>query len=324
MRRRDFIKVVGSAVAWPLATRAQQPEMPVVGFLHTASPQPNVNLVSAFVKGLSETGYVESQNLRIEYRWANNDYKRLPELAADLIRRHVNVIACPAATQAALVAKAATAVIPVVFGTGGDPVELGLVTSLARPGGNVTGVSFMNVELAGKRLGLLTDLIPDLVGFVALVNPASDLTARVIKDATTAAAQLKHPIEIVNASSVDELDAVFANLGRGLAVMVSPDAFFTNRRSQIASLASHQAVPAIYYDRAFVESGGLVSYGTNLADMYRQTGNYTGRVLKGEKPSDLPVQAPTKYELAINLKTAKALGIDVPWQLQQLADQVVE
>ena len=324
MRRRDFIKVIGGTVAWPVAARAQQPTMSVVGFLHTASPEPNVKLVSAFVKGLSETGYVESQNLTIEYRWANNDYTRLPELVADLIRRRVNVIACPAATQAALVAKAATTIIPIVFGTGGDPVELGLVASLARPGGNVTGISFMNVELAGKRLGLLTELMPDVEGFVALVNPTSDLTARVVKDATTAASQLKRRIEIVNASSIDELDAAFANLGRGLAVMVSPDAFFTNRRSQITSLASRYAVPAIYYDRAFVESGGLMSYGTNLADMYRQTGNYTGRVLKGEKPSDLPVQEPTKYELAINLKTAKALGLDVPWQLQQLADDVIE
>jgi putative ABC transport system substrate-binding protein len=324
MRRRDFIKGIWGTVLWPAAARAQQPEMPVVGFLHTASPQPNVKLVSAFVKGLSETGYVESQNLTIEYRWANNDYNRLPELAADLIRRHVNVIACPAATQAALAAKAATRAIPVVFGTGGDPVELGLVASLARPGGNVTGVSFMNVELAGKRLGLLTDLIPNVAGFVTLVNPTSDLTARIIKDATTAAVSLKRPIEIVNAGSIEELDTAFANLGRGLAVMVGPDALFTNRRSQIASLASRHAVPAIYYDRAFVESGGLISYGTNLADMYRQTGNYTGRVLKGEKPADLPVQAPTKYELAINLKTAKALGIDVPWQLQQLADDVIE
>ena len=324
MRRRDFIKVIGGTAVWPLAARAERRERPLVGFLHTGSPQPLMKLVSAFVQGLSDTGYLEHQNVTIEYRWANNDYNRLPELAADLIRRHVNVIACPAATQAALAAKAATSIIPVVFGTGGDPVELGLVTSLARPGGNITGVNFMNLELAGKRLGLLHELVPDVDGFVAIVNPTSDLTARVIKDAITAARQLEHQIEIVNAGSIDELDSAFAKLRRGLAVMISPEAFFTNRRSQIVSLASRYALPAIYYDRAFVESGGLMSYGTNLADMYRQTGNYTGRVLKGEKPSDLPVQAPMRYELAINLNAAKALGLDVPWQFQQLADVVIE
>jgi putative ABC transport system substrate-binding protein len=325
MRRREFITLLGSAaVSWPVATQAQQPTMRVIGFLHAGSPEPN--LVAAFRKGLSETGYVEGQNVAIEFRWAEGQYDRLPEFAADLIHRGVAVIATPDSTPASLAAKAATTTIPIVFGTGGDPIALGLVTSLNRPGGNVTGYSMLNTQLAAKRLGFLHELVPGAAHFVALVNPNSQLTDPTIKDLQAGAATIGLQIEILSAGSDHEIDAAFASLAQkpGSTLIVTPDQFFVVRDAQIVALAARHAVPAIYPRREFPIAGGLMSYGPNFVDAYQQVGIYTGRILKGEKPADLPVQQSTKFELVINLKTAKALGLGVPLHLQQLADEVIE
>jgi putative tryptophan/tyrosine transport system substrate-binding protein len=326
MRRREFIALLGGAAAWPLAARAQQPAMPVIGFLHSGSPEPNVNRVAAFRKGLAEAGYVEGQNVAIEFRWAAGQDDRLPDLAADLIRRRVAVIATPASTPASLAAKAATTSIPIVFAVAADPVALGLVASLNRPGGNATGVSFLFVELLSKQLGMLRELVPSANRFVALVGPNSALSDAVVKDLQASASALGLPIEILRAGTGREIDAAFANLVQkpGAPLLVGPDPFFTSRRAQIVTLAARHALPAIYDVREFAEIGGLMSYGANVVSGYQLTGIYVARVLKGEKPADLPVVQPTKFELVVNLNTARALGIAIPNTLLALADEVIE
>jgi putative ABC transport system substrate-binding protein len=326
VKRRTFITLVGGAAGWPLAARAQQPAMPVIGYLHSSSPEANVNYVAAFRKGLSEAGFVEGQNVAIEFRWAAGQVDRLPELAADLVRRRVAVIATPANAPATLAAKAATSTIPIVFSIGDDPVRLNLVASLNRPGANATGVSFQTVELVAKRLGLLRELAPQATRFVALVNPNTVFTDTVVKDLQASARPIGLPLEILPAGTNSEIDAAFVNLAQkpGSALLTSPDAFFTSRRVQIVTLAARHGLPAIYNQREFAEIGGLASYGPSFPNVYQQTGIYTGRILKGEKPADLPVVQPTKFELVINLNTAKALGIAIPSTLLAIADEVIE
>ena len=325
--RRELIAAIGGAtVAWPLAARAQQPAMPVIGFLHSGSPEPIANRVAAFRKGLGEAGYVEGQNVAIQFRWAAGQDDRLPDLAADLIRQRVAVITTPGSTPAALAAKAATTTIPIVVLVGSDPVALGLVASLNRPGGNVTGVNVQLGELVAKRLGMLREVAPSANRFVALVNPNTAFTDAVVKELQTSASEVGLPIEILRASTGREIDAAFANLVQkpGGALLVGPDVVFVSRRTQIVTLAARHALLAIYGSRDFAEIGGLMSYGPDLAGAYHQTGVYVGRVLKGEKPADLPVVQPTKFELVINLNTARALGITVPDRLLATADEVIE
>jgi putative tryptophan/tyrosine transport system substrate-binding protein len=326
MKRRKFITLLGGAATWPLAALAQQAAIPVVGFLHSSSADTNVTLVSAFRKGLSEAGFMEGQNVAIEFRWAAGQVDRLPELASDLITRRVAVIATPASTPAALAAKATTTTIPIVFATGGDPVALGLVKSLNRPGDNATGISFQTMELVGKALSLLHELAPQAGRYVALVNPNFVLANAYVTTVQASAATLGLPFEILNASTVGEIDAAFANLAQrpGSALIISPDPFFTGRRTQLATLAARHAIPAIYGLREFPEGGGLISYGPSFPNVYQQTGMYTGRILKGEKPAELPVQQQTKFELVINLTTARTIGITVPPTLLALADEVIE
>jgi putative tryptophan/tyrosine transport system substrate-binding protein len=327
MKRREFIALVGGAAAsWPFAARAQQGAWPVIGFLHAGSPEPNRELVAAFRKGLGEAGYVEGQNVTVEYRWAAGQDDRLPELAADLVRRQVAVIAVPGTTQAAIAAKAATTVIPIVFFTGGDPVALGLVASLSRPGGNLTGSTTLNAEVGQKRLGLLRELVPAATHLAVLVNPRGPLTEGALKNLQAAAQQLGLQLEILYANSSGEIDAALEKFAQteGAARTVSADASFANRRSEIVALAAKYKVPATYSLREFVEVGGLMSYGPNFREQYQQVGVYSGRILKGEKAADLPVQQPTKFELVINLKTAKTLGLDIPAKLLSLADEVIE
>jgi putative ABC transport system substrate-binding protein len=326
IKRRQFFTLLGGAVALPLAARAQQPAMLVVGFLHSGSPEPNANRVAAFRKGLSEAGYVEGQNVAIEFRWATGRDDQLPDLAADLIRRRVAVIATLGSTPAALAAKAATTSIPIIFLVGSDPVALGLVDSLNRPGGNATGVNFQLAELVTKRLGILREIAPGSNRFVALVNPNTAFTDAVVKDLQSSGSALGLPIEILPASTGREIDAAFAKLVQkpGGALLVGPDAVFTNRRAQIVTLAARHAVAAIYGTRDFAEIGGLMSYGPDLVDAYQQSGIYVGRVLKGEKPAVLPVVQPTKFELVVNLNTARALSLTVPDRILALADEVIE
>jgi putative ABC transport system substrate-binding protein len=323
MKRRRFIASLGSAVAFPLAGRAQQ-SMPVVGFLQPTSRDANADRLHAFQQGLNASGYVEGQNLAIEYRFAENQVDRLPALAADLVRRQVAVItAMP--DPAARAAKAATSTIPIVFLTANDPVAAGLVSSLGRPGGNATGLANMNIELVAKRLGLLYDLVPGAARFAALVNP-NTFTSEAATEIRATAASLGKQIDVFTASTAPEIDKAFASLtkNRVEALLVRPSPFFVDLRAQIVSLAARHSLPAIYHDRQFCETGGLMSYGTSLADQLRQVGIYVGRVLKGEKPSDLPVLQPTKFELVINLKTAKTLGLTVPNTLRAAADEVIE
>jgi len=326
MKRRDFITLLGVAAAWPLAARAQRSAMPVIGFLHSSSPEPNAAFVAAFRKGLSEAGFVEDQNVAIEFRWAAGRVDQLPDLAANLIRRQVAVIATPASTPAALAGKAATTTIPIVFATGGDPVALGLVRSLNRPGGNATGISFQTVELLGKQLEMLRDVAPQSRRFAALVDPHYEYADAIVTSLRAGAGSLGVPIEILRATTVGEIDASFANLAQkpGSALLISSSPFFTGRRTQLATLAARYTIPAIYGVREFAENGGLMSYGPDFANIYQQAGIYTGRILKGEKPADLPVQRPTKFELVINLTTARAIGITVPDKLLALADEVIE
>jgi len=306
--RRDFITLLGGAAAWPLATRAQQPAMPVVGYLTGAPPEAVANQLTAFRKGLSEMGYVEGRNLAIEIRSAHNEYDRLPELAADLVRRRVAVIAV-GSIAAALAAKAATTTIPIVFTFGGDPVQLGIVANLNRPGGNVTGVSSMQQELMAKRLGLLHELLPGATRFAVLVNPNNPSTESVITDLQAAALTIGRQIEVLTASSNREMDTAFASAlqKRVDALLVSPDPLFGVRRAPILTLAAHHRLPASYHLREFTEAGGLMSYGASNVDQYRQASIYAGRILKGEKPADLPLMRPTKFELS-----STRMGVCVP------------
>jgi putative tryptophan/tyrosine transport system substrate-binding protein len=326
MRRRDFITLIGGTTAWPLDARAQQTAMPVVGFLHSGSPEPWADRLSAFRKGLAEAGYVEGQNVVIEFRWAAGQDDRLPDLAANLIRRGVAVIATPGSTPAALAAKAATTTIPIVFLVASDPIALGLVASLNRPGSNATGVNTQLVELVTKQLGLLHELAPQAGRYVALVNPNTAYAEVEVKDLQANASALGLPIEILRAGTGREIDAAFANLVQksGGALLVGVDPLFLSRRAQIVTLAARHAIPAIYSARDFAEAGGLMSYGPNLAYLYQQTGTYVGRVLKGEKPALLPVVQPTKFELVVNLNTARAIDIAIPDTLLALADEVIE
>jgi putative ABC transport system substrate-binding protein len=328
MKRREFLGLVGgAALVAPRPACAQENPVPTVGFLHVVSPGSLPRFVDAFRAGLKETGYVEDKNLKIEFRWAEGHPERLPALAADLVRRHVNVIATPGNTGAALAAKAATSTIPVVFAVPDDPVKFGLVASLARPGGNATGINYFTSEVMGKRLGLLRELVPNANQIAVLVNPADATNAETtIRDVSAAARTLGLQIQIVNASTVVEINAAFSSFAdaRPDALFVGPGAFFNTRRFQLATLAARYGIPATYAVRSYAEAGGLMSYGTSIPDAFHQVGIYAGRILKGEKPGDLPVMQPTKFELAINLKTANALGLTVPPSLLAQADAVIE
>jgi putative ABC transport system substrate-binding protein len=326
MRRRDFITRLGSAAfAWPLAARAQQKAMPVIGFLSGASAGPYAPFVAAVHEGLSESGYVEGQNLTIEYRWAEGHYDRLPALAADLVGRNVDAILV-GGDEPARAAKSATSTIPIVFGIGADPVAAGFVASLARPGANLTGVTIIVAELTPKRFELLSELVPEARVIALLVNPNNANAGHNVQDAQDAARTKGVRLPILNAGTEGEIDVAFAALAqlRAGALLVGADPFFFGRREQIVALAARYAIPAINFEREFTVSGGLISYGTSLASVYRQIGIYAGKVLKGAKPADLPVQQPTKFELVINLKTAKVLGLTVPQTLLARADEVIE
>ena len=326
MRRREFITLLGSAaVAWPVAATAQQAAMPVIGWLGSGSPGPSASAVIVFRQGLAEAGYVEGRNVAIEYRWAEGQYDRLPALAAELVRRQVAVIVATP-IPAALAAKSATATIPIVFSAAADPVNLGLVGSLARPGGNATGVGFFQAELSAKQLDLLRELRPNAARIGVLVNPANANVEGLTKDVTAAAAALRIEIEIVHARDSREIGEAFAKLvhNKAGALLVGADSFFFNRRVQLATLAARHAIPAVFFNREFAEAGGLMSYGSSLSEMNRQLGVYTGRILKGAKPDELPVVQSSKFELVINLPTAKALGLEIPPMLLARADEVIE
>jgi putative ABC transport system substrate-binding protein len=326
MKRRAFITLLGGAVAWPLAARAQQSAMPVIGYLSSFPAEINPKFTQAFRQGLNDGGFSEGRNVTIDYRWDEEGrYDRLPKMAADLVVRRVSVLfASP--IPAALAAKAATATIPIVFAIGSDPVQTGLVDSLNRPGGNVTGATFLSVELGAKRLELLRDLVPKIVSIALLVNPNNPNAAVQTKEMQAATSALGLQLNVVNAASQSEFDNAFATLSRERtdALVVSADPFFFSHRDQLAALALRHSMPAIYYAREFAVAGGLISYASSFADSFRQAATYVGRILKGEKPADLPVLQPTKFELVINLKTAKTLGLEIPAPLLALADEMIE
>ena len=324
MRRRDFIALGGASVAWPRAVRAQQPAMPVIGILNGGSPSGYAPMLAAFRQGLKETGYVEGQNVAIEYRWAEGHYDRLPAMATDLVHREVAVIA--ANTPANLVAKAATSTLPIVFTTGTDPVQLGLVASLNRPGGNVTGATQLSEEVAPKRVEFAHELVPTATVIALVVNPTRPTTEAVTAASRAAAETLGLQFNVLHANTEAELDAAFTTFSqtRGGVLVIGSDAFFNAHLELLAALALRHLVPAIYEYHPFVAAGGLASYGGSITDSYRLAGVYTGRILKGEKPADLPVQQSTKIELFINLKTAKTLGLTVPQSLLATADEVIE
>jgi putative ABC transport system substrate-binding protein len=329
MKRREFITLIGGAAAgWPLATRAQQPAKPLIGFLSGRAPDDSDYLLAAFRRGLAQDGFVEGQNVAIEYRWARGDYSRLPELAADLVKRAVDVLVGVGGDQSARAAKAATSTIPVVFGMGGDPVAAGMVASLNRPGGNVTGVTVLASQIMSKRLGLLHELLPGSAVVGVLLNPRGTATgiATVLRDLEAAAQTIGQRVSIFYASNDVELDTAFATLvqqGVG-GVLVAPDPYFDTQRARIISLALHNRLPALYQFREYAAAGGLLSYGVDLTEAYRQFGIYAAKILKGAKPADLPVQQVVKFELVINLKTAKAIGFEFPPKFSALADEVIE
>ena len=327
IRRRELIVTLGGVAAWPLAARAQQPTMPVIGFIQGGSAEVFATPAAAFRNGLREAGYVEGQNVTVDYHWLEGRYDRVPELIADLSRRRVAVIATPGTTQAALAAKMATTTIPIVFGVADDPVKLGLVASLARPGGNATGVNFLFTEVVAKRLGLLHDLVPKAARIAVLVNPASaSITETMLRDIPEGARALGLQVQFLNVSTSPEIEAAFATIARDRAdaLFIAPDAFFTSRRAQFATLAARDRLPTSCGNRVMVEAGLLMSYGTSIPDMFHQVGIYTGSILKGAKPADLPVLQSTKFELVINMQTARALGIEVPNALLLVADEVIE
>jgi len=325
MRRREFITLLGSLAAWPVAAQAQQAATPVVGFVNAGSS--DAPLAAAFRKGLNEAGFVEGQNVTVEYHWLEGQFDRLPALMADLVRRRVTVIAAPAGNLAALAAKAATTTTPIVFGVAEDPVKLGLVASLARPGANLTGINFFTAELAAKRLSLLHELVPKAVRIAVLINPANVPAAEsALRDLPDAARTMGLQIQVLNASSRSEIEAAFATLvrDRADALYVAPDVFFTSRRVQLATLAASYRIPATYPSRQAVEAGGLMAYDSDRVGMYRQVGAYTSQILKGANPADLPVVQSTKFELVLNLNTARALGLEIPPSLLARADEVIE
>jgi putative ABC transport system substrate-binding protein len=324
--RRQFISALGLAATYPLAVRAQQPALPLVGLINGGTPDGSVRNAAAFRKGLIETGAIEGQNVTVEYHWLNGQYDRLPALLADLIRRRVAVFATPG-NATTLAAKAVTATIPIVFGVAEDPVQLGLVASLARPGGNATGINFFGQEVAAKRLRLLHDLVPKAIRIAVLLNPANASTAETtLREVQQAAPTIGLQIQILNASTIGEIDAAFVSFARERpdALFLAPDVFFSSRREQFVTLTARDKIPAAYANPDDVAAGGLMSYGTDVADMFRQVGVYTGRILKGAKPADLPVVQSTKFDLALNLKTAKTLGLSVPQTLLVAADEVIE
>jgi putative ABC transport system substrate-binding protein len=327
VKRREFITLIGGAAAWPLAAHAQQAAMPVIGWLASGTSKGYAAFATAFRQGLNETGYAEGRNLAIEYRWAEEgQFDRLPAIAADLVQRQVTIIAA-AGTPSAFAAKAATATIPIVFSTGGDPVTAGLVASLNRPGGNLTGVSNFVAVLAAKQFELLHELVPNTNMIGVLVNPTDpNLANYITRDLQEAGRALGQQIQVLNASTEDEIDASFRSLAqlRVGATIIGSDPFFTNQRDQIIALAARYRIPAMYYVREFTLAGGLITYGASIADGYRQVGIYAGKILKGAKPADLPILQPTKFELTINLKTAKALGLTVPVIMQMTANEVIE
>jgi putative ABC transport system substrate-binding protein len=326
--RREFITLLGGAAAtWPVVATAQQAAMPVIVFLHPGASEIGARDVTAFRKGLQESGYVEGQNITVEYHWLEGQYGRLPEVLADLIRRPVAVIAIPGSGPATRAAKAATATIPIVFGVAGDPVQLGLVASLARPGANATGVNFLSEEVAAKRLRLLHELVPKASRIAVLLNPANAAaTENTLHDLHKAAPIIGLQLQVLKATTIAEIDAAFAMLARERpdALFVGPDGFFSSRRVQFAILAAREKIPAAYTHRGYVAAGGLMSYGSDQVEMVRQVGAYAGRILKGAKPADLPVLQSTKFEFVINSQTARALGIDVPPGVLSIADEVIE
>jgi putative tryptophan/tyrosine transport system substrate-binding protein len=326
MRRRAFIAALGSAAAWPMVAGAQQRIVPTVGYLSGGSPTPFAPFLAAFREGLRESGYTEGQNVAIEYRWAEGNYDRLPALATDLVGRNVDVIAASGGDLAARAAKGATSKIPIVFTSGDDPVITGLVGSLAQPGANLTGVGFFIVELHAKRFELISELVPNAKSVVLLVNPSSPQTERVVRAIRTAVDAKGLQLHILKASTASEIDDAFAAFGniKPDVLIEQSDPFFNNRRQQFALLAARYAVPAIYEFRQFVEAGGLISYGPSLPSVYHQVGAYAGRILKGEKPSDLPVMQPTKFEMVVNLTAAKAIGLSIPEAFLIRADEVIE
>jgi putative ABC transport system substrate-binding protein len=316
----------GAVAAWPLVARAQQPAMPVIGFLESRSPDMVADRLRAFRQGLKDTGYVEGENVAIEYRWGENQIDRLPALAAELVRRQVAVIVATGSTTSALATKAATTTIPIVFGVPEDPVRLGLVASLARPGGNATGINFFSSDLTAKRLEILRELVPAATRVAVLVNPTNANTETTLRDVQSAARTMGLQIQVLNASTSREIDAAFATFGRDQldALFVGVDGFLNSRRLQLANMAARHAVPMTSGSRDIAEVGGLMSYGSNIADVFRQIGVYTGRILKGAKPADLPVEQSTKFELVINAQTARMLGLTVPPTLLSVADEVIE